>query len=110
MTTTQITEQTFTAHHPTGRLTRRTVAVNLGNADVMKMIVAGTELTFELDGDAPISCPTCANGCDCESGTPGCDHFGCWGTATTTDCPDAPAARARMRVSLHNGNIERRNR
>jgi hypothetical protein len=32
----------------------------------------------------PQRCDTCANGCDCEGGSAGCPHRGCWGQAPET--------------------------
>lgn len=39
-------------------------------------------------------CDSCDNGCMCEGGTPGCEHFGCWGTTPTDTCPSMPQHRA----------------
>jgi hypothetical protein len=30
------------------------------------------------------NCTTCTTGCDCQKGTPGCGHYGCWGTGPAT--------------------------
>lgn len=27
-----------------------------------------------------LACPTCEHGCTCQAGTPGCEHYACWGT------------------------------
>lgn len=45
-------------------------------------------------------CVTCRIGCDCEAGTFGCEHYGCWGRArvhTTSTCPTAEHARSLRR-------------
>jgi hypothetical protein len=35
------------------------------------------------------TCETCRNGCTCEAGTPGCEHYACWGVNPTGKCPEA---------------------
>lgn len=42
-------------------------------------------------------CDQCDNGCMCEGGTPGCEHFNCWGTNPTGTCPNAEAHRVAWR-------------
>jgi hypothetical protein len=108
MTTTSA--QTFTAYQITGRTTRRTVAVGLNDADVIRMVEDRTDLILKLDGNEPPACAICDNGCACETGIPRCGHYGCWGSTqgAADECSEYGAAKARVRTRLHNGNIERR--
>jgi hypothetical protein len=48
-------------------------------------------------------CDTCAKGCDCEVGSGGCEHYGCWGanrrrniSAKANTCPAYVAAHRRL--------------
>ena len=42
-------------------------------------------------------CNQCDLGCGCQGGTPGCEHFGCWGTTPTGACIWAAQHRAAWR-------------
>lgn len=41
----------------------------------------------------PTGCDTCANGCGCEPGTAGCEHWGCWASHVDATCPSAKPYR-----------------
>lgn len=44
-------------------------------------------------GQPVTGCASCDNGCMCEAGSCGCEHFGCWGRETETTCPSAEPHR-----------------
>jgi hypothetical protein len=39
----------------------------------------------------PAACAVCVTGCDCETGTPGCIHYGCWGRDADASRPGVAA-------------------
>jgi hypothetical protein len=41
------------------------------------------------------TCRACATGCGCHTDEPGCQHYGCYGTRPTRDCPGVAAEEAR---------------
>ena len=45
-------------------------------------------------------CAPCDNGCMCPSGSPGCEHFACWGRNAETTCPAAEPHQARLQQRL----------
>jgi hypothetical protein len=65
-------------------------------------IQAGRRVHKLLDADTLPTCDTCEDGCECATGSPGCEHFACWGTGTDADttCPGALAPRIRIYQSI----------
>jgi len=46
----------------------------------------------------PTGCDTCTNGCYCEIGTAGCEHWGCWASRDKATCPSAKPYRDALYV------------
>ena len=58
------------------------------------------ESTLPTFPDIITDCEICDNGCNCEPGTAGCEHWGCWGARSETEatCPSAGPHRASFYV------------
>lgn len=56
-----------------------------------------TQQQFDQYGRPITGCAPCDGGCACEAGTPGCEHYGCWGVMSDEvaySCPAVAAHRA----------------